>query len=362
MPLGPGTINAIISALADQTHGTAAALTPYGEALTGPFAVLFAVTTGIAWANGNANLVAPLMRWTGACALTFYALWQWPQITDDTLAGSRQVVGLLTGGYDGPATLFRTANDVAVRCFAETNGASMLSPWTYWQVFLCDIVGILVWLGLAMTGLLAILAEFQLVVGAACVPLVLPALAFPVTMPIGWGGVTFMASAGLRVIILGATSHYMANAVTQVLSLAGTDHHLTGEQLMTLLGIGCLTALAGFTMNGIARDLISGAVGTLGLSSIAGTAGMVIGGARIAGGAAASVGYGALGAGGLAAKGGHALYSTMSSGRSGGGGGGGGGRVTQSSGKGSAFGRGGTTGTQPAFGGATASVPKVGLA
>ena len=44
---------------------------------------------------------------------------------------------------------------------------------------------------------------------------VLPALAFPVTMPIGWGGVTFMASAGLRVIILGATSHYMANAVTQ---------------------------------------------------------------------------------------------------------------------------------------------------
>jgi type IV secretion system protein TrbB len=49
---------------------------------------------------------------------------------------------------------------------------------------------------------------------AAAAPLVPSALAFPVTAPIGWGGVTFIASAGLRVVILGATSQYMANAVT----------------------------------------------------------------------------------------------------------------------------------------------------
>jgi hypothetical protein len=135
------------------------------------------------------------------------------------LQGARAAIGLLTGGYDSPATLFQMANDVSARVFTETNGLSMWSFSTYVEALVSGIAGILIWLGLTVTGLLAILAEFQLLIGAAVAPLILPALAFGFTTPIGWGAVTFMVSAGVRVVVMGTVSYVMSSAVTAVITV-----------------------------------------------------------------------------------------------------------------------------------------------
>jgi type IV secretion system protein TrbL len=178
------------------------------------------------------------------------------------------------------------ANDVSARVFTETNGLSMWSVSTYVEAIVSGLAGILIWLGLSVTGLLAILAEFQLLIGAAVAPLILPALAFGFTTPIGWGAVTFMVSAGVRVVVMGTVSYVMASAVTAVIAVPGSDVPLTYEQMVTLLGVALLTALVGFCCNGLARDLVSGSPGSLGWGSVVRTGGTVGAVASIGGGVA----------------------------------------------------------------------------
>jgi hypothetical protein len=180
----------------------------------------------------------------------------------------------------------------------------MWSVSTYVEAIVSGIAGILIWLGLSVTGLLAILAEFQLLIGAAVAPLILPALAFGFTTPIGWGAVAFMVSAGVRVVVMGTVSYVMSSAVTAVITVPGTDVPLTYEQMVTLLGVALLTALVGFCCNGIARDLVSGSPGSLGWGSVVrtgGTVGAAIGlGAPAARGAVTTMATLSRGAGALA--------------------------------------------------------------
>jgi hypothetical protein len=185
----------------------------------------------------------------------------------------------------------------------------MWSVSTYVEAIVSGLAGILIWLGLSVTGLLAILAEFQLLIGAAVAPLILPALAFGFTTPIGWGAVTFMVSAGVRVVVMGTVSYVMSSAITAVITVPGTDVPLTYEQMVTLLGVALLTALVGFCCNSIARDLVSGSPGSLGWSSVARTGGTAAAfaslGAPVAGGAVragASLSRGAVAAGMSAAQ------------------------------------------------------------
>ena len=185
--IGPGTINDVLGAIATQVTTAITKLVPVGQALTGSFVALSILMLGAALVSGGSSFIAPIVRMTAAAAGTFWAISHWPEITTGTLQGARAAIGLLTGGYDGPATLFQMANDVSARVFTETNGLSMWSFSTYVEAVVSGLAGILIWLGLTVTGLLAILAEFQLLIGAAVAPLILPALAFGFTTPIGWG-------------------------------------------------------------------------------------------------------------------------------------------------------------------------------
>lgn len=275
--MGPDTINNVIAAVAAQVVTAITALVPVGQAVTGAFIVLSIVMLGVGLATGSSSFLSPIVRMAAAGAGTYWAITYWPDITTGTLDAARAATRLLLGGYDGPQTLFQMADNVAARMTIENSAISVWSPSTYGDAIATAIASIFVWIGLTVTGLLAVLAEFQLLIGAAVAPLILPALAFGFTQNIGWGAVTFMVSAGVRVVVMGAVSFIMANAVTAAVSVPGTDGSFTHEQMATLMGISLLTALVGFCCNSIARDLVTGSPGTLGWGSIT-TAVATIGG------------------------------------------------------------------------------------
>lgn len=327
--MGPGTIEGVIDAVGVQVAQAIGALVPVGLALTGSFTVLAILSLGAAIIAGANAIVSPIIRMTGAAAGTFWAIREWPTIVRGALDAARAAIGLMIGGYSGPSTLFGMANDIAGRVGAEYSSFSITAPLTgIADALMGALAAILIWLGLAVTGLLAVLAEFQLLIGAAVAPLVLPALAFGLTSSLGWAPVRFLVSAAVRVVIMGATSAIMANAVTGVIDLGGSDVALTHEQIMTLLGVALLTALVGICCNSLARDLASGSPGSLGLSSVARTGSVV----STAASAVSTAGGMALGGIGAAAKaaGGPAGRATGAVGR-------GIAKVARSSGSGSPF-------------------------
>lgn len=336
--MGPGTIEQVLAAVAAQVNTAIGALVPVGQAVTGSFAVLSILLLGAAIASGNSAFLSPILRATAAATGTFWAVTYWPDITRGTLDAARAATGLLLGGYSGPSTLFQMANDVAGRVLSEKVAVSLWSPSTYADGFVAGISGVLIWLGLSITGLLAVLAEFQLLIGAAAAPLVLPALAFGLTSSIGWGPVTFMVSAGVRVVVMGAVSFVMGRAVTTVIAVPGTDAALTHEQIVTLLGVSLLTALVGLCCNSLARDLVTGSPGSLGWGSVVRTAGTVaaVASAPVAAGRAGAAMLGGASRGAAAGLG---AGGASASGTGGAGGASGGlGAVTRSSGTGSPFG------------------------
>jgi hypothetical protein len=323
--MGPGTIEHIIDLVGNQVAGAIGALVPVGLALSGSFTVLSILFLGASIISGANAVVPQIIRVTGAAAATFWGIREWPAITHGTLDAARAAVGLMIGGYSGPSMLFQMANDVTGRVLAEYTSFSITAPVTsIADGIMGALSAVLIWLGLAITGLLAVLAEFQLLIGAAVAPLVLPALAFGLTNSLGWAPVRFMVSAGLRVVIMGLVSYVMAGAVTSVISVGGTDTPLTHEQVMTLMGVALLTALVGICCNSLARDLVGGGPGSLGLNSITRTGNVM----SSAAGAVMTAGGVALGGIGAAARvGGHAAGRTAGAAV----------KIGRSSGSGSAF-------------------------
>ena len=127
--------------------------------------------------------------------------------------------------------------------------------------------GPIVWVGLAWTGLLATMAEFQLLIGAVAAHSLLPALAFPLTSQLGWGVVHFVVKAGVRVVVMGVTSWVMAGALAQTISVPGNDEGLTSEAIYSLVGLAVLTYMVGTYVNSLANDLVGGGAGSLGYSA-----------------------------------------------------------------------------------------------
>lgn len=271
--MGPDTISVVIDIIGQQVTAAMAGLIPVGQALTGSFVVLSILMLGMSLVSGGAAFIGPLVRMCAAGAGTYWAIGYWPDITLGTLRAARAAVGLLIGNYSGPATLFKMASDVSGRITAEA-----AVPVRFWdfngqaQQVVEGFASILVWLGLSVTGLLAVLAEFELLIGGAVAPLVLPALAFGLTRSIGFGAVTYMVSAGVRVVVMGTVSFVMGQAVTAVVGVPGTDQPLTWTQETTLLGVALLTAIVGLSCNSLARGIVGGSPGALGLGSALGPA------------------------------------------------------------------------------------------
>lgn len=315
--MDPSYIERVIGIVGNAAVGVVDALVPVGTALAGSFIVLSIVMCGASLMAGGFGL-STILRMTGAAAGTLWAIREWSTIVRGTLNGAREAIAQVIPGYTGPSALFGMATDIAGRIELEAIACSWNSMRCLGLSFLAALTGPIVWVGLAFTGLLATIAEFQLLIGAIAAPLVLPALAFPITSHLGWGPVNFMVKAGVRVVVMGITSWLMAEALSQTISVTGSTDGLTSQTVYTLIGLSVLTLMIGLYINSVANDMVGGGAGSLGFSAASRTGGML----ASAGGTVASA------AANPAAAAARAGVSTVKSAV---------GTITRSSGSGSAF-------------------------
>lgn len=283
-------IAGVVDSIGTQAATAMGALVPVGQAVTGSFVVLSILMLGASLVSGGAAFIGPLVRLCAASAGTYWAVSYWPDITLGTLRAARAAAGLLIGGYSGPASLFGMANDTAGRIITESQAAlSFTDLGSIGNAVASAIAALAVWFGLSVTGLLAILAEFELLIGAAVAPLVLPALAFGLTRSIGFGPVQYMVGSGVRVVVMAVVSHIMARAATAAVAVPGADGAYSFEAILTLLGVAALTAVCGLSCNGLARSVVGGSPGALGLGAAfapaRGVAAATVAGAGVAVGA-----------------------------------------------------------------------------
>ena len=88
--------------------------------------------------------------------------------------------------------------------WAEGAGASGWGPWTWWQAIVSGISGIIVLAALGLPGIMVYLAEFELLLGSALGPLILPMFCCSATSSFGWGPVNFLIVNALRLVMIGA--------------------------------------------------------------------------------------------------------------------------------------------------------------
>ena len=326
-----GIVEAVLANIAAQMAGVAQALVPLGTALAGSFLVLSILLLGLNLIVGGSFTTA-IVRSMGAAAATFWAIQQWPDLVMGTLTASRDIIGLFIGGYAGPTDLFQAAAEVTARVMVEPAGWSWSvsgAVSALAQHFLISLSTVFIAIGLAMPGIMAILAELSLLLGAAAAPLILPALAFPVTAPLGWGAVNFMVAASLRVVVMGLISVLFGDAITAVIDKPGPDEVLTFSALMGLLLIALLSIVASLSANSIAGSMVGGGLGSMGWTSARGAAAFAAG--SVAGTGAVLQPAVRVGASATSAAGGAAISGAKSAAR-------GVANVARSIGNGSAFG------------------------
>lgn len=310
-----GIVEAVLANIAAQMAGVVQALVPLGTALAGSFLVLSILVLGLNLIVGGSFTTA-IVRSMGAAAATFWAIQQWPDLVMGTLTASRDIIGLFIGGYGGPTDLFQAAAEVTARVMVEPAGWSWSvsgAVSALAQHFLISLSTVFIAIGLAMPGIMAILAELSLLLGAAAAPLILPALAFPVTAPLGWGAVNFMVAASLRVVVMGLISVLFGDAITAMIDKPGPDEVLTFSALMGLLLTALLSIIASLSANSIAGSLVGGGLGSMGWTSARGAA--VFAAGSVAGTGAVLHPAARVGASATAAAGGAAISCAKSAAR-----------------------------------------------
>lgn len=167
-----GIVEAALANIADQVAGIVGTLVPIGTTLTGSFLVLSILFLGLNLMLGG-SFTSAIVRTMGAAAATFWAIQEWSELIDSTKNASRDIIGLFIGGYGGPSDLFAAASSVASRIMSESAGWSWSLSGTVGALamqILIPIVAVFTALGLAMPGIMAILAELALLLGAAAAP------------------------------------------------------------------------------------------------------------------------------------------------------------------------------------------------
>jgi len=283
-------IDGLVNYVGTFLAGVIATLTPVGVAFAGITTTLAILFWGVAAWSGVAGLVPGAMRITGIGAVLFWALQNWGGIMQGALDAARGAVGLFVGGYGGPSSLFQMASDIFERIAAERVAFSITSPVDSIVDGLVAAIGAFaVWFGLVTTGLLAVLAEIELLLGVAIAPLILPALAFGPIAAIGFGAVTWLASAALRVVVLGLLSVLIADGVTSLVGVGGSEEPLDHAQVMSLLALGLLSAVLGLSASSVASSIVRGTPGALGWSSVTRVTGTVSSAATVTSRAANAV-------------------------------------------------------------------------
>lgn len=248
-----------------QAQDAVATLVPIGTAVAGGLVALSILMLGAAIAGGQGALVAPIVRLCAAAAGTLWGIASWPTIVGDTFHASETILRMLTGGT-GIVGLYTLGGDVAARVLAEGSAVSLWSPSSWAQAVVAGAGAFLVLLGMAATGILVLLAEIELLVGAALAPLLLPGLAFGLTTQLGWGAVYHLVRGALRVVATGTVAAVMARAVATVVAVRGTDEVLSFAEMGELVTLSVATAVVCFAARRIADGMV-GSPGVLGLAS-----------------------------------------------------------------------------------------------
>lgn len=297
MAMDVSTIERVIDQVGNEVAAMVGVLAPIGQSITLSLTVLAVIAMGCALAQGASIAVGTLLRVTAAATLTNWAISQWDTIARGTVQGSRQIIGMLIPGYAGPSTLLDMAMTTSARIEAEQMAFSYGGIGEFITGHLMGLIApAFVFLGLSAIGLLAILAEVLLLLGASIAPLLLPFLAFTATASIGWGPLRFLLQSSIRIIMLGGVNHLMAKAITAVVIIPlGTDG-LRHEDMYALMGLSLLCFLVAWCVNGVARDSAGGG----------GPTSMGMGAMTTVGGYTVAMGSGAAGAIGAGAKGGAA--------------------------------------------------------
>lgn len=298
----PAAIERVIAAVgAAAASGVEALVQPVAIPLASSFIVLSIVMLGVSLMLGGIAM-APLIRLAGAATGTLWVITEWGDIVRGTLDGARNVIALVIPGYTGPSGLFGMATEITGRIELEAVACGWNSLRCVGVAMLAAITGPIVWIGLAFTGLLATIAEFQLLIGAVAAPLILPALAFPLTSQLGWGVIYFLVKAGVRVVVMGITSFVMAEALTATVTVTGTTGGLNSQTVFTLVGLAVLTMMVGLYVNSIANDLVGGGAGSLGYGAARNTGSMITSVGSSAASAAVTAGTAAAGTAAAAAR------------------------------------------------------------
>src|SRR5690349_9361667 len=182
--------------------------------------------------------------------------------------------------------LYTMGGDIAARIPAQGGAASGWHPIdSVGQALTCGIAASLVLLGMAVDGVLVLLARVEFLPGAAVAPPLLPGLAFGLTSQLWWGPIHGLVRGAVRVIATGAAVGIMARACAAVVAVPGTDQVLSWAQMAQLMTLAVGTAMVGFVAYRLAGQVV-GSPGVLGMGSVAGVgsaAAVGVGGAAAAG-------------------------------------------------------------------------------
>jgi len=292
----PDLVTRALEAVLVQVQGAASALVPIGTATAGSLVILSIVMLGTAMVSGQTALVRPVVSLCASSAGTLWGIASWPVIVGDTYHASEAILRVLTGGQ-GMLGLYTLGGDVAARILAQGGAASWWHPVdSVAQAIACAIAALLVVLGMGAAGILVLLAQIEMLLGAAVAPLLLPGLAFGLTSQLGWGAVYDLVRGAVRFIATGAIVSIMARAVATVTAVPGTDQVLTFSEMGQLLVLSFATAGIGLVAYRMAGRIV-GAPGVLGFSTFARVGSLAANGVGAVGGRVVAA-SGALGGGG----------------------------------------------------------------
>ena len=267
-----GSVTQVLEAMQGAAAQASAVFVPEGLYLARLLIAISLVWFCVDCFHGRESWVGGGLRLAATGGGTLWAIQNWPYLTGVAVSGAHAGIGRLIGGYSGPTDLFDVALRVAERVWAEGAGASGWGPWTWWQAIVSGISGIIVLAALGLPGIMVYLAEFELLLGSALGPLILPMFCCSATSSFGWGPVNFLIVNALRLVMMGAVSYMIALGTSMVI-IPGADETLGGSQLGALTLIAVTSFVACWGVVRIANSVVLGSYGALDVGAVTSAAG-----------------------------------------------------------------------------------------
>jgi len=254
--------------------------------------------------SGTMAFTGPIWRFLGINTGTMWALLNWAWLVD--LSRQTAHTALAALGVDGFGAIFDLAVVSSQRILNEFVGISVTAPLSsVADSFIGALSAFIILIGLSVPGLVAAVAEVELLLGSAIAPLILPFLAIGWMRPIGFGVIQWQISAVLRIVALGVISNLIAGEVSRITLLPGMDEAFRLESIQQLTILSVLSVMLSIAAGSIASAITRGMPGVMGSTSIRNAVSHIGGGvsgaanyaSRAASGVSSAMGGGGAGAG-----------------------------------------------------------------